>query len=77
MACLKTGEFVDYATRQRKEPFQMLVITRRRGEKVKIGQDIEVMVTRIVDGNVRLAIKAPPNVAIVRTELEAKQEAAK
>lgn len=55
----------------------MLVITRRRGEKVKIGPDIEVMVTRIVDGNVRLAIKAPPSVAIVRTELEAKREAAK
>ena len=52
----------------------MLVITRRRGEKVRIGQDIEVMVTRIVDGNVRLAIKAPPNVAIVRTELQPKEE---
>jgi carbon storage regulator len=51
----------------------MLVITRRRGEKVRIGPDIEVMVTRIVDGNVRLAIKAPPNVAIVRTELQPKE----
>lgn len=53
----------------------MLVITRRRGEKVRIGPDIEVMVTRIVDGNVRLAIKAPPNVAIVRTELQPKEDA--
>jgi carbon storage regulator len=52
----------------------MLVITRRRGEKVRIGPDIEVMVTRIVDGNVRLAIKAPPNVAIVRNELQPKEE---
>jgi carbon storage regulator len=52
----------------------MLVITRRRGERVRIGQDIEVMVTRIVDGNVRLAIKAPPSVPIVRTELQPKEE---
>ena len=51
----------------------MLVLTRRRGEKIRIGHDIEVMVTRIVDGNVRLAIKAPPNVPIVRTELQSKE----
>jgi carbon storage regulator len=53
----------------------MLVLTRRRGEKIRIGQDIEVMVTRIIDGNVRLAIKAPPDVPIVRTELQPKEVA--
>jgi carbon storage regulator len=49
----------------------MLVITRKRGEKVQIGPDIEVMVTRIVDGQVRLAIKAPNTTKIVRSELKA------
>lgn len=55
----------------------MLVITRRRGEKVQIGPDIEVMVTRVADGAVRLAIKAPQDVKVVRTELLAGKEVAK
>jgi carbon storage regulator len=47
----------------------MLVITRRVGERVRIGKDIEVMVVRLRDGQVRLAITAPPSVNVVRTEL--------
>lgn len=47
----------------------MLVITRRPGEKIQIGRDIEVMVSRIRDGQVRLSIQAPPEVLIARTEL--------
>jgi len=47
----------------------MLVITRRRGQKIQIGRDIEVMVTKVFDGQVRLAIKAPPEVLIAREEL--------
>lgn len=47
----------------------MLVLTRRRGERIKIGDDIEVIVTRVVDGAVRLAIVAPKTTKIVRTEL--------
>lgn len=55
----------------------MLVITRRVGDKVHIGRDIEVMVSRMQDGNVRLSIKAPPEVKIVRGELLKHREAAK
>jgi carbon storage regulator len=55
----------------------MLVITRKRGEKVQIGHDIEVMVTQIRDGAVRLAIKAPLEMAVVRTELLVGKEATK
>jgi carbon storage regulator len=47
----------------------MLVITRRVGERIRIGLDIEVMVTKIESGQVRIAIKAPPEVLIARTEL--------
>lgn len=47
----------------------MLVLTRRRGDKLLIGKDVEVMITRVVDGQVRLAIKAPPEVAILRAEV--------
>ena len=47
----------------------MLVLTRKRGEKIRIGDDIEIVVTKIWDGSVRLAIKAPPDTEIMRTEL--------
>lgn len=50
----------------------MLVITRKRGEKVQIGPDIEVMVTKVADGQVRLSIRAPATTKIVRSELTEK-----
>lgn len=51
----------------------MLVLTRRVGDKIRIGRDIEVMVSRVKDGNVRLSIKAPPEVLIARGELLARK----
>ena len=51
----------------------MLVLTRKRGERIKIGDDIEVIVTRVVDGAVRLAIVAPAETKIIRTELQVKK----
>lgn len=47
----------------------MLVLTRRVGERLLIGKDVEVLVTRIVDGQVRLAVQAPQNVPILRKEV--------
>lgn len=47
----------------------MLVLTRRVGERLLIGRDVEVLVTRVMDGQVRLAISAPKDVAILRKEI--------
>lgn len=47
----------------------MLVISRRIGERVRIGPNVWVMVTRIEDGSVRLAIDAPRHITIAREEL--------
>jgi len=44
----------------------MLVITRRRGERFRIGTDVEIVVTSVADGKVRLGITAPKDVNIVR-----------
>jgi carbon storage regulator CsrA len=55
----------------------MLVISRRVGERVKIGPNIWVMVTRTDGDTARLAITAPRHLTIVREELLAKKEAAK
>lgn len=55
----------------------MLVITRKRGERVQIGPDITVMVARVLpNGAVRLAISAPPSVPIAREELLAQKQGA-
>lgn len=47
----------------------MLVITRKKGESILIGDDIEVIVVKAEDGTVRLGIVAPKNVIILRKEL--------
>ena len=47
----------------------MLTLTRRVGESLLIGNDIEIRVTQISGGQVKLSIKAPNHVNVVRKEL--------
>ncbi len=47
----------------------MLILQRRKGEAVQIGDDITVTVTEIGTDRVRLAIDAPRKTSIKRTEL--------
>ena len=47
----------------------ILVITRREGESVLIGDNIEINVTKISDGSVKIAITAPKETLILRKEL--------
>ncbi len=46
----------------------MLVLSRKRGEKICIGDDIVVVIIR-AGRNVRLGIEAPPEVPIHRGEI--------
>lgn len=50
----------------------MLVLTRREGERIQIGEDICITVVRIIGGGVRLGVEAPPEVAVMRAELKEK-----
>lgn len=52
----------------------MLVLTRRVGESIRIGDSITVTVVQIGPGKVRLGIEAPPDVVILRDELVDKGE---
>jgi carbon storage regulator len=47
----------------------MLVLSRKPGERILIGENITVTVVRIGPNNVRLGIDAPRHLNIVREEL--------
>ena len=47
----------------------MLILTRKKGESIKIGDDIEIFVTDVKGDKVRFGISAPEHMKISRTEL--------
>ncbi len=53
----------------------MLILQRKAGESVLIGEEIEISVLSVEAGRVRLAIQAPKSVPILRSELRTAAEA--
>lgn len=47
----------------------MLILSRKPGESIMIGDDIEVHLIEMEDGKVKLGIDAPKNIDILRKEL--------
>ncbi|MGH4141108.1 carbon storage regulator CsrA [Clostridium sp.] len=47
----------------------MLVIGRKKGESLLIGDDIEITIVKIENGSVKIAINAPREISILRSEL--------
>jgi carbon storage regulator len=47
----------------------MLVLSRKAGESVHIGDDIEIKIISISKDKVKLGFEAPKNVAVIRSEL--------
>lgn len=47
----------------------MLVLSRRRGEAIVIGDDIELIVLAVEAGRVRFGVKAPKDVLVYRSEV--------
>lgn len=47
----------------------MLVLSRKLGDKIKIGENIWITVVDIDRGKVRIGIDAPRNVVVMREEL--------
>ncbi|MBW3597954.1 MAG: carbon storage regulator [Planctomycetes bacterium] len=48
----------------------MLVLSRREGERIKLGESVVITVIRLSGDKVRLGVEAPPDVLILREELE-------
>jgi carbon storage regulator len=47
----------------------MLVIRRRPGQSIRIGEDIEIHITETGPSKVTLGIRAPKEVSVTRTEV--------
>lgn len=49
----------------------MLVLTRKKGETIQIGDDIEITISSIKGDQVKIGINAPKNIEIHRKEVYA------
>jgi len=49
----------------------MLVLSRKQNERIRVGDSVVVTVVRVSGDRVRIGIQAPPNVRVLRDELEA------
>lgn len=54
----------------------MLVLTRKVGERIHIGDDVVLTVVSIKGNQVRLGVQAPVDVKVMRAELLARDRAA-
>jgi carbon storage regulator len=47
----------------------VLVVSRKVGERILIGEKIAITVVKVTGGGVRIGIEAPPEMAVMREEL--------
>ena len=47
----------------------MLVLSRKTGETIWIGEDIEIVISEVKGDQVKVGIRAPRNIDIIRGEL--------
>ena len=48
----------------------MLVLSRKKDERILIGEDIEIIIGEIEDGKVKIGINAPKSIEIMRKEVK-------
>jgi carbon storage regulator len=54
----------------------LLVLSRKTGERILIGDQIAITVVKVAHGGVRIGVEAPTEMAVVREELAGKLERA-
>lgn len=52
----------------------MLLVRRRAGESIRIGEDIEIQITEVTPTRVTLGIVAPREIPVVRSEVRLTRE---
>ena len=53
----------------------MLVLSRKQSQRIRLGDSIVITVVRVTGERVQLGIQAPPNVLVLRDELESRNQA--
>lgn len=53
----------------------MLVLTRKTGEKLMIGDNVEVCILGVFGNQVRIGVEAPKSVVVDRAEVREKRDA--
>lgn len=48
----------------------MLVLSRKQNERIRVGDSVVVTIVRVSGDKVRIGIEAPPDVRVLRDELE-------
>jgi carbon storage regulator len=48
----------------------MLVLSRKQNERIRVGDSVVVTVVRVSGDKVRIGIEAPPDVRVLRDELD-------
>ena len=64
------AENVITENRENDTEVRMLVLSRKETERIKLGDSIVVTVVRVAGDKVRLGIEAPPDMLVLRDELE-------
>ena len=54
----------------------MLVLSRKESERIRLGNNIVVTVVRVSGDRVRIGIEAPPDVIVLRDELQPRERVA-
>jgi len=52
----------------------MLVLSRKVGERILIGDEIAITVVRVAQGTVRIGVEAPQDLQIVREEIKGRRK---
>jgi carbon storage regulator len=52
----------------------MLVLSRKQNERIRVGDSVVVTVVRVSGDKVRIGIEAPPEVRVLRDELEEQEQ---
>ncbi|MDH3947383.1 MAG: carbon storage regulator [Gammaproteobacteria bacterium] len=66
-----------FLRKKRKDKSPTLILTRNRGETVKIGDDIDVTLLGVKGSQATISIKAPRDVTIRRDEISRKVQQGK
>jgi carbon storage regulator len=49
----------------------MLILSHRKGQSILIGDDIEVIITEVHRSSVKIAVRAPKHLTVMRAEIAA------